>query len=245
MPAGDETEYRHDNGKSTDRGGRVGLPRCNRHDGYRQPDHQQDREQNHGYVERQTQPAGFVAVVYALHQNCDARPQCNERKYHQYYAECAGHRGVRRTDRDQDFKDEHDHEIGQHELEPILRARNPPRRREIERAKAGPHVFRLDQIDLGGALSLGLEVDDIAMPRLRAAPPVPGGEVVAVAVMAADCAGIGVGVEPDDVALHGGPLRCPPMVQAAALKRKLLSARLGTHFRLAGAAYHIQDAGRS
>ena len=54
-----------------------------------------------------------------------------------------------------------------------------------------------------GGANLRLEIDDIPVPRLTVAVPIERGEIVALPIVAADRAAIGIGVEPDDIAFHG------------------------------------------
>ena len=84
------------------------------------------------------------------------------------------------------------------------------------------------------------------MPRLRvSAAPIHGGEIIAVAVMTADRTGIGVGIEPDDIALHGGLSNVP--ADGTGYRAQAIVAKRGAipRFRLALSRYHSQLAGRS
>src|SRR5215472_9784322 len=104
---------------------------------------------------------------------------------------------------DDDDESEVDCHHRKRETQPILRARNSAMRREVKLPEARRDVFGLDQIDVVRALiDAGLEIDGIAVARPVIATPVLGDEIVAVAVKPADRPGIGVRVEPDDVASH-------------------------------------------
>jgi hypothetical protein len=64
------------------------------------------------------------------------------------------------------------------------------------------NVFRLDQIDFVSPPTVDLEIDEIAVSWAGRSVPILSREIVAIAVMAADRAGIGLRIETEDVAPH-------------------------------------------
>ena len=76
-------------------------------------------------------------------------------------------------------------------------------RREEKFSERRLDVLGIHKIDLRRPIAVGLKIDDIAMSGLGMAMPFRRHEIIALAVMAADRAGIGVRIEAEDVALHG------------------------------------------